>query len=187
MWQTFTEKKLSNISIVFCCLATNSLQRTSTYVLAKVGEVNSPLASGHIHQGIPNPRKAWNWKEKVTYVSATYTLAFFRVITIVKVLFPTRLRIKRGWFWLLCSLWRRLQYTVVAKTSVAFFSISGFRWTWDTLMALLRLARSTSVLHINFNINIQVFIVSTVTGKTLHHVGRCFGLQLLVSCDIILC
>ena len=49
---------------------------------------------------------------------------------------------------------------------------------------LLSVSRSMVVLLINFNISTYVAITSTVIGKTLQHVGRCYGLQQLVSHNV---
>ena len=149
---------------------------TPACVLIKVGEVIFSVGQSWHQARYPKSKESSKLITKRHSCLATYTLTFFRVSTIVKVIpFFTRLPIKREWLWLLCSLWRRLQYSSQNVSDFS-FSILGFRWIQYTLTDLLRLSSSTLVLHINFNI-----IVSTVFGKTLQCVSRCFGLQLLVK------
>ena len=51
----------------------------------------------------------------------------------------------------------------------------------------LSLSRSTIVLiNFDFRVHVHVFITSSVIGKTLRneHIGRCYGLQLLISHNV---
>ena len=70
------------------------------------------------------------------------------------------------------------------------YSSAAWQQTHSSVPALtycLSLSRSTVVL-INFNISIQISMVSTFIAKRLQHVGRCYGLQqlfvLIKSCII---
>ena len=81
---------------------------------------------------------------------------------------------------------RALRKCLKASKLTTFFAV--WQQTHCSVSAhayLLSLSRSMVVLlHININVHVLVSIAATVIGKTLYCVGRCYGLQLLVSCDI---